>query len=109
MLQIFDPNSSSLFSMLTVDFIRLILSLIWIVLALRIVWRVEKKLDTFFKFLAFAGILIFIRQFFRIIQDLEIIRQGPWFTLMDLIPTVLVIWGLVVVSSLITKLDKEKE
>src|SRR3989344_241653 len=107
-MDFFSPSSVSLFPQLIVDFLRLLLALIWVILGLRIVWRVEKKLDVFFKFLTWAGILIFIRQFFRVLQSLEVLQQGGWFSLMDIIPTILVIWGLVVMNDLITKLDKEK-
>src|SRR3990167_7808620 len=108
-MDFFSPSSVSLFPQLIVDFLRLLLALIWVILGMRIVWRVEKKLDVFFKFMTWAGILIFARQFFRVLQSLEILQQGAWLSLLDLIPTVLIIWALVVMDSVITKLDREKE
>ena len=108
-MDFFSPSSVSLFPQLIVDFLRLLLALIWVILGMRIVWRVEKKLDVFFKFMTWAGILIFVRQFFRVLQSLGILQQGAWLTLLDLIPTILIIWALVVMDSVITKLDREKE
>jgi len=95
-------------SALTIDFIRLALALIWLILALRIVWRVEKKLDLFFKLVALAAFLITLRQTLRIFEDLQEINLAGWACPLDLTPTLVIIFALIVMNKLITKLDKEK-
>ena len=102
-ISIADLNSS-----LTIDLIRLVLTLIWLILVLRIIWRVEKKLDLFFKIVALAVILIAFRQTLRVFEDLQEISLKRLNFFLDIAPSVVMIIAYIVMDRLITKLDKEK-
>ena len=84
----------------------LILAFIAILLVLRIVWRVEKKLDLFFKLLAAGFIMHFVGVFVEVLNELQIIssRVAAW----NLFEAAFYIAALVIMSSEISRLDNEK-
>lgn len=100
--------ANSVASQLVIDCLRLILALMWTILCIRIVWRVEKKLDIFFKLLSLAGILIVVRQLVRVLERLAIIESNFFGVILELLPTTMVVIALLVMNNLITKLDREK-
>lgn len=94
---------------LTVDFIKFFIAIIAIIFSLRIVWRVEKKLDIFFKLMTAAFFIFLVRDGIRILQDLDIISGKNIFPILDIMPILLITLALVVMNSLISKLDGEKD
>ncbi len=93
---------------LTQNYFRLFLSLVIIIMLLRIVWRVEKRLDRFFKLILIGWILVLARHFLYIFEDLEIIGPWKWAKLLEFIPSLLFIWALYVMNSIITRMNREK-
>ena len=94
---------------LTVDFIKFFLAIIAIIFSLRIVWRVEKKLDIFFKLVTASFIIKLVRDGIRILQDLDIISGKNAFPILDIMPIFLIILALIVMNNLVSKLDGEKD
>src|SRR3989344_7110573 len=92
---------------LWVDFLRLFIVVCWLILALRVIWRVEKKLDAFFKLLTLAGCVIAIREIIKIFNHLGVIEVGLWVVLLDLLQTIFVFAAMVVMNKIITRLDGE--
>src|SRR3989338_4950794 len=99
---------NTLITTLIFDLIRLILAIIIVILGLRIVWRVEKKLDLFFKLITFAFILIVGRQLIRLFINLEIFSFAGWMNWLDIIPSFIILIAFLVMDWVITKLDREK-
>ncbi|OGY44171.1 MAG: hypothetical protein A2729_00980 [Candidatus Buchananbacteria bacterium RIFCSPHIGHO2_01_FULL_39_14] len=99
---------NTLITTLIFDLIRLILAIIIVILGLRIVWRVEKKLDLFFKLITFAFILIVGRQLIRLFINLEIFSFAGWMNWLDIIPSFIILIAFLVMDGVITKLDREK-
>ncbi len=102
-------NLTPLAANLTVDFINFFIAMVAIIFSLRIVWRVEKKLDIFFKLLTASFSIMLIRDGIRILQDLDIISGKNTFPILDIVPMFLITLALIVMNSLISKLDGEKD
>lgn len=90
------------------DFIGLIAGLIALVLSLRIVWRVEKRLDTFFKIITLLTVLIVIRQVLRVLTHIEVLVPAAYFNVFDTIPILTLVIALFVMNRLIEEVDEEK-
>ncbi|OGY90733.1 MAG: hypothetical protein A3B31_03670 [Candidatus Komeilibacteria bacterium RIFCSPLOWO2_01_FULL_53_11] len=95
-------------SLLVMHLIALVMILMLILMSLRIVWRVEKQLDTFFKLLTLAFFLLFIIQLMRVLVAAEIIEDSLAIDLFRLAPFIVFISALLKMNALIRKLDKEK-
>ena len=103
-----DIYNNTLFAALVYDFLWLILSILVLIFCLRIVWRVEKRLDLVFKLFALAFTLVFLRQLLKVLISLEIINWYFWINWLDLLPTVIILLGMVVMDMLITRMNNEK-
>ena len=103
-LNIFPPLTARLW----IDLPRLIFSLVLVILSLRIVWRVEKKLDTFFKLITIAFLFIALRYFLWILEDIGIVTLNSFLLVLELIPSLLMIVALIVMNNLINTLDRGK-
>ncbi|MEK7583972.1 MAG: hypothetical protein AAB490_01900 [Patescibacteria group bacterium] len=95
-------------SLLVMHLISLIMTLMLILMSLRIVWRVEKQLDTFFKLLTLAFFLLFLIQMLRLLVAASIIENSLAIDLLRLAPFMVFILALLKMNALIKKLDKEK-
>lgn len=102
-------NLTPLATSLTIDFIKFFIAMVAIIFSLRIVWRVEKKLDIFFKLVTAAFFVILVRDGIRILQDLDIASGKNAFPILDIVPILLITLALIVFNSLISKLDGEKD
>jgi hypothetical protein len=100
-------SASSLTTLLFFDFLHLVLLFIIVILGLRIILRVEKKLDLFFKFLVLGFFVALLYQFLGIFVKLEILAFIDWFNLLDLLPEFLVIIALVIMNTLISQLENK--
>jgi|SRR3989344_5092845 len=91
------------------DFAGLIAAFITLILALRIVWRVEKRLNKFFKILTVISGLLVLRQILRILTHIDTIVSPVYFSLLDMLPIVVYVFALWVMNSLIEDIDGEKK
>lgn len=91
------------------DFASLLASLTGLILCLRIVWRVEKKLDRFFKILFFVLLVFAIRSFSSILANVGMVSTSIIFNkVADFLPLALLAFGLFGMNSLIKDLDGER-
>ena len=106
MFGITTPGSQEI--LLVSDYIVLALSVIYFILLARIIWRVEKRLDTYFKLLMVAAIFLFIRQCAAIFVHLGILEYQGWIVIFELAPYFAMVVALMVMNSIVTKLDRER-
>jgi len=94
--------------LLLIDFIQLILALITLILSFRIVLRVEKKLDTFFKLLTLAALFVVVREFLYILDYTHIISAEWLLRPLEVLPLAVIVVAYVVMNGIVMKLDKER-
>lgn len=78
------------------------------ILSLRIVWRVEKRLDTFFKILTVVFALVVFRLVLRLLEEIDVLVPQPFFQILDALPIVISVFALIVMDRLIRKMDGER-
>ena len=94
--------------MIYLDFVGLVFTLVALVLALRIVWRVEKKLDTFFKIFSIAIALMMLTEIIDIVLHVNLGSPNFYTSLIETIPVIVLTIGLVVMNKLVREMDGEK-
>lgn len=89
------------------DFLGLILAFISLILILRIIWRVEKGLDKFFKILSIISFLLILRQILQILTHINVIVTPSYFSFLDALSILILVIALGVMNSVIKKIDGE--
>ena len=103
-----DVNSVSLAASLFAEFFRILIYLVLIILGLRIIWRVEKRLDWVFKLLTLSFVVVLLRQLVRLLVSLEVLKPVPWLSWFDILPALLSLVAFMVMNNLINRMEKEK-
>ncbi len=96
------------FTKISFGFVGLAAALIAFILAIRIVWRVEKRLQTFFKILTVVIALIAFQQLFYILEVVDVISSGTNLNILDGAGMFVLIIGLAVMNRIITDMDGER-
>ena len=91
------------------DFVGLVGAFVALILALRIVWRVEARLDKFFKILTVISGLLVLRQILRILAHVDVFVPPAYFSLLDMLPIVVFVFALWVMNNLIEDIDGERK
>lgn len=90
------------------NYITFPLALAAFILSIRIVWRVEKRLNLFFKLFTAAVGLFALSQLATIFVDIELLPKADYGSVLDLVSILVIIFALMVMNSLVTSLDGEK-
>ncbi len=90
------------------DIIRCTLIMVAILLALRIVWRSQQHLDTFFKYTALGLFFFLIGTVLDIFEYMGTITIGDWIQIAYVFGMACFIFGLLSFNRLIKKMDNER-
>jgi hypothetical protein len=91
------------------NFASLIFSLSSLVLCLRVVWRVEKKLDIYFKILAVVYVVASIHAIAAVLIQIKLLTISSLvFDIMDSVLMLIVLFSLIVMNSLVKDIDNER-
>lgn len=95
-------------TLLLTDFIQLALACLTVILSIRVILRVEKKLDLFFKLLLIAAVFVVVREILEIFDHMNVI-EAAWFTRpLEVVPLTVIVIAYLVMNSIVLKLDRER-
>lgn len=101
-------NSEFLIPIVGADFFLVVFLLVAIILTFRIVLRVEKGLDIYFKLFLYGLIFAFSAIVIRILTSIGIIEGNLLMRIFSLIALCFVLASLVVMNKIVTRMDGEK-